>query len=95
MKVGAVTRKSGKPYCKLGKLVDAFSRERDIRGPYNIARYIKSTTGYEVSGTAVSHYLYGEYHPKREFIAAFAQAFELNDQERSRLAWVYAYDSPS
>ena len=93
LEVIGLAGKSSKPYCKLGKLIDAFSRERDIRGPYNIARYIKSRTGYKVSGVAVSDYLYGEYHPKQAFTAAFAEAFELNHQERSQLAWVYAYDS--
>jgi hypothetical protein len=37
--------------------------------------------------------MYGRSFPNREFIAAFAEAFELSPQERGRLAWVYAYDS--
>jgi hypothetical protein len=36
---------------------------------------------------------YGRSSPKREFIKAFAEAFELTPQERSELAWAYAYDS--
>jgi hypothetical protein len=37
--------------------------------------------------------MYGRSFPRREFIEAFAEAFELSAQERGRLAWVYAYDS--
>jgi hypothetical protein len=37
--------------------------------------------------------MYGRSFPRREFIAAFAEAFKLSPEERGRLAWVYAYDS--
>ncbi len=82
-----------KPYGQLGKMLDDLARERDVRGPYNIANHVKNATGYEASGQVLSKYLYGEYVPKREFVSAFAEAFELNVQERGELAWVYAYDS--
>jgi hypothetical protein len=82
-----------KPYCELGKMLDDLARERDVRGPYNIAQYVQSLTGYEVSGQMVSQYMYGRSFPKREFIKAFAEAFELTPQARGRLAWVYAFDS--
>lgn len=81
-----------KPYCELGKLLDDLARDRNVRGPYNIAHRVENVTGHEVSGQAVSKYLYGAYSPKREFIRAFAEAFELTLQERSELAWVYLYD---
>ena len=81
------------PYCELGKMLDDLARDRDVRGPYNIAHYVQSITGYEVSGQMVSQYMYGRSFPKREFIKAFAEAFELTPQERGKLAWVYAYDS--
>ncbi len=80
-----------RPYSELGRLLDGFARNRDVRGPYNIAYYIKSVTDYKVSGQAVSKYLYGKYVPKQAFIKAFAEAFELTLQERSELAWVYTY----
>ena len=80
-------------YSELGKMLDDLARERDVRGPYNIANHVKNATGYEASGQVLSKYLYGEYVPKREFVSAFAEAFELNVQERGELAWVYAYDS--
>ena len=82
-----------KPYSELGKMLDDLARERDVRGPYNIAQYIQNVTGYEVSGQVLSKYLYGENVPKPEFVRAFAEAFELTPQERGKLAWVYAYDA--
>jgi predicted transcriptional regulator len=82
-----------KPYCELGRILDDLSRDRDVRGPYNIAHQVQNATGFEVSGQVVSQYLYGRFSPKREFITAFAEAFELTPQERGKLAWVYAYDS--
>jgi len=82
-----------KPYCELGKMLDDLARDRDVRGPYNIAYQVQDVTGYEVSGQMVSQYMYGRSFPKREFIEAFAEAFELTPQERGELAWIYAYDS--
>ena len=42
-----------RPYSELGKMLDALARSRDVRGPYNIAYYLKDVAGYEVSGQAV------------------------------------------
>jgi len=89
------TNGKGRPYCELGKVLDALARERDVQGPYNIARQVQDVTGYKVSGQAVSKYLYEESVPKRPFIEAFAEAFVLTRQERAQLAWVYAYGSRS
>ncbi len=83
-----------KPYSELGKLLDALARSRDVRGPYQIAQHLEHVNGYEVSGQAVSKYLYGNMGPKRAFVEAFADAFGLTEQERAELAWAYAYDSP-
>lgn len=85
----------GRPYSELGKVLDALARERDARGPYNIAQQVQDVAGYRVTGQAVSKYLYGESLPKRPFIEAFAEAFVLTPQERAQLAWVYAYGSRS
>jgi hypothetical protein len=82
-----------RPYGELGKMLDDLARERNVRGPYNIAQHLQSLSGYEASGQVLSQYMYGRSFPKREFIAAFAEAFKLSPQERGRLAWVYAYDS--
>ena len=85
------TNGKNKPYCQLGKELDALARSREIRGPYNIAHYLRDVAGYEVSGQAVSKYLYGEYLPKHAFIAAFTDAFSLAPEARRKLAWVYTY----
>ncbi len=87
-------RGKSEPYNELGKLLDALARSRDVRRPYNIAYYLKDATGYEVSGQAVSKYLYGESMPGRAFMEAFADAFKLTLEERRELAWVYTYGSP-
>ena len=87
MRTGGKSR----PYSELGKMLDALARSRDVRGPYNIAYYIKDVAGYEVSGQAVSKYLYGESWPKHTFIGAFTEALNLTSEERGKLAWVYTY----
>ena len=80
-------------YSELGKMLDDLARERDIRGPYNIANHLQSLTGYKVSGQVLSKYMYGRSFPKPEFVRAFTEAFELTPQERGKLAWVYTYGS--
>ena len=89
------TNSKNKPYSELGKLLDALARSRDVRGPYNIAKYLGDITRHEVSGQSISKYLFGTNEPKRAFIVAFADSFELTGQERAYLAWVYAYGSPT
>ncbi len=86
---------SGKrrPYSELGKVLDALARSRDVRGPYNIASYLRDVAGFEVSGQAVSKYLYGESWPKHAFIGAFTEALNLTFYERAELAWLYTYGS--
>ncbi len=85
------TQHKPQPYCELGKLLDTLARSRDVRGPYNIAAYLSEVTDHEVSGQSVSKYLFGINEPKRAFIVAFAEAFELAEQERLELAWTYAF----
>ena len=87
------TSGKNRPYSELGRMLDALARNRDVRGPYNIASHVREATGYEVTGQAVSKYLYGESVPKREFIKAFTDAFELTSYERAELAWSYTYGS--
>ncbi len=85
---------NNRPYCELGKLIDLLARSRDVRGPYNIAQYVQERTDYSLSGAAVSKHLYGDSVPRRRFLVAFANAFELTEQERRELAWLYAYRTP-
>ena len=82
-----------KPYSELGKMLDALARERDIRGPYEMSRSLRGVAGYEITGQALSKYLYGKSSPKPAFVKAFADAFELTAQERAVLAWTYTYGS--
>ena len=84
-----------RPYCELWKMLDALARERTVRGPYNIAYQVQDATGYKVSGQSVSKHLYGKSVPKRQFVIAFTEAFELTSYERERLAWLYTYGSQS
>lgn len=86
-----MSTRTDKPYRELGKLMDDMARKRDVRGPYNIARWVTSATGYKVTGQAVSRYFYGESWPKPGFVSAFARAFELTKEERDTLAWLYTY----
>lgn len=80
-------------YSELGKILDILARDRDVRGPYNVANHVEDATGYKVSGQVLSKYLYGRSFPKREFMQAFTEAFKLTPQERGELAWVYTYGS--
>ena len=88
-----VTNGGNRPYSELGKLLDAMARERDVRGPYNIAYHLEEVVGYAVSGQGMSKYMYGEHLPRPKFIEAFAEAFELTLRERVELAWAYTYGS--
>ena len=58
--IEADTKRIGKhkPYGEFGQLLDALACARDVRGPYNVARRLKDIGGYEVSGQAVSNYLF-------------------------------------
>ena len=87
------TSGKNKSYSELGKLLDAMARERDVRGPYNIAHHLDEVVDYQVSGQGMSKYMYGETLPKPRFIEAYAEAFERTAQERVELAWAYAYGS--
>jgi hypothetical protein len=88
-----VSARTDKPYSELGKVLDSLARKREVRGPYNIAHRVTAVTRYKVTGQAVSHYFYGNSRPKREFVSAFAEAFDLTTEERDALAWLYTYGS--
>jgi hypothetical protein len=88
-----INKGKNKRYCELGKLLDALARERDVRGPYNIAHHLEEVVGYAVSGQGMSKYMYGENLPRPKFVEAFAEAFDLTLRERVELAWAYAYGS--
>jgi hypothetical protein len=86
-----MTPRTGEPYTELGKVLDALARKRDVRGPYAIAKQVTSVSGYRVTGQAVSRYFHDGVQPKPAFMGAFTRAFDLTEEERDMLAWVYTY----
>jgi hypothetical protein len=86
-----VSPRTDKPYGELGKVLDALARERDVRGPYAIARRVQEVSGHGVTGQAVSRYFHDGVWPKPAFLRAFAATFDLSEEERDKLAWVYTY----
>jgi hypothetical protein len=86
-----ISNRADKLYSELGEMLDAMARNRHVREPYAVAKRVTNTTGYQISGQAVSRVFYGENYPRPSFIAAFADAFELSIEERNTLAWFYIY----
>jgi hypothetical protein len=86
-----MSERTDKLYSELGEMLDATARERNVRGPYAVAKRVTSENEYQVSGQAVSRVFYGENYPRSSFIAAFAKAFELSREERDSLARLYTY----
>jgi hypothetical protein len=86
-----VSTRTDKLYGELGRVLDATARERDVRGPYNIAQLVTVVTGYKVTGQAVSRYFHDGVQPKPAFMSAFARAFNLSEEECDELAWIYTY----
>jgi hypothetical protein len=84
---------SDKPYSELGKVLDAMARKRDVRGPYAIAKQVSELSGHSVSGQAVSRYFNESTRPRPDFMSAFATVFDLTEEERDELAWIYTYGS--
>lgn len=76
--------------------MDELSRKRNVRGPYNVAKYIRAALGGDydgvVTGSHWSQIFYGENVPSREVLVAFTEAFELSEEERGLLSWRNLYD---
>ena len=85
---------AGRPYSVFGKVLDELARARQVRGPYWIADHMKARLGAEkaVSGVAVGKWMYGESHPRSDNLEKFSRAFDLDEPERIRLAYAYAYN---
>ena len=82
-------------YTPLGRFMFDLALEKaDAEGPYNIANYMTTALGRKVAGPSVSEYFRGTYGPPSHFMSDFAEAFELTEEERGRLAWAYAYGFP-
>lgn len=81
----------GRPYSELGKVLDELARERHVRGPYRVAHYVREKIGRGPGGSAWSQIFLGESGARPETIQAFTDAFELDEEERARLARVYLF----
>lgn len=99
---------NGADYSPLGDVLDRLARRRNVRGPYSVRTYMErrmAELGYDPNdeegerfvprGQTVSKYFYGQARRiDPRFIPAFAEAFELTEEEREELAWVHAYGFP-
>lgn len=81
----------GAEYSELGQVLDELARERNIRGPYRVAAFVKEQTGEGPGGTAWSQFFTGESRPKHRNIGLFARAFKLSTEERRELADAYTF----
>lgn len=89
---------NGKPYAPLGEVMDEFARRAPyyVRGATPIANFIEQQTGEGYpSGTAVGKWMYGDSHARPEHMETFARVFGLNEREKARLAYAYAFRFPA
>ncbi len=94
-------------YTELGSflLVTAY-QAKNVRGPYNVAGYMHEEAqrrSYDLGrdtqerplqlpkGGAVSKYFRGASYPEPWWIKAFADLFDLDEEQRRELAQCYAY----
>ncbi len=83
---------NGKPYSDLGAVMDELARKRNVRGPYNVCRFVRDRTGMgPKSGSAWSEIFYGKSHPTPATMKAFTEAFELSEGEVDALARAYMF----
>jgi hypothetical protein len=82
----------GKEYTELGNVIDQLARTRNVRGPYNISKYIRTQLGRGINGSAWSQIMHGQTKDaRRENMRDFALAFELDAQERRLLANAFLF----
>lgn len=75
----------------IGSFFFEIAERQNILGIGEIAHYMNERVGTSYSHQSISAYVNGRTHPKPPFILHFAQAFELNHVEASRLAWIFTY----
>jgi hypothetical protein len=75
-----------------GKVIDELAGKRNVRGPYNIAKRMKSRFPDAPSGVSVAKWMYGDATPRPESLQVFAQAFDLDEHEKMRLALAHTYN---
>jgi hypothetical protein len=71
--------------------MDELARQRNVRGPHRIANYAKKHIPEFPSGTSVAKWMYGDAVPNVENLRRFAEAFELSEEEKMRLALAHTY----
>ncbi len=74
-----------------GHEVWVLSAKRGITRQRDLARLVGETSGGEVSPETVRNYLYGRSVVHHRFVKGLAEALRLDDEERTRLALVFAY----
>lgn len=91
-----MSRKRRDGYVPLGQMMfDLALETREVEGPYSIAKYMTAELDKKIHGPSVSEYFRGTYDPPPQFMVDFAEAFGLDENQRRRLAWVYAYRFPA
>ena len=86
-----MTRSRTQPYSELGKLLDQLARSRDVPGPKAITEHVREKTG-EGPGRSGWHGIrYGDIRPSPDTVRIFAQTFELDEEEATRLAVTYVF----
>lgn len=87
-----MSRKRYESYTLLGKTMYDLALEKEgVEGPYGVANHMSQALAREVKGPSVSEYFRGTYNPPPQFVEDFARVFNLSEEERGRLAWIYAY----
>jgi hypothetical protein len=81
----------GRPYSELGKVLDQLARSRGVRGPKAIAAYVKEKTGDGPGLSGWGQILHGDFTPTRKTVRLFGEAFELDEEEQTRLALTYVF----
>jgi len=82
----------GQAYSELGNVMDELARKRNVRGPYNVGKYVREKTGRgPKQGSAWSQIFYGKSHPTPQTMRAFTDAFELTKEEVDALARAYMF----
>jgi hypothetical protein len=80
-----------RPYSPLGNVLDRLAAKRNIRGPYNVGKYVRVKTGGKGPGESAWSEIFRGSHPRPGAIEAFTEAFELSDAEKAELAWIYTF----
>jgi hypothetical protein len=80
-------------YSLLGQAMDHIASKRGIRGPYDVAAYIREKTGGGVSGPTMSNIYNGKNKkgPSGDQMRRFIKAFNCTDEETIELAMIRTF----